>query len=419
MNKLVMVTILFLCLASADSYWELVGFENSNVKCIAQHPQDTNIILISIADSILRSSDGGSSWSTVANFSFLPINGLMFNPTSGDTAYAVIGNGSYSDGIYYSIDAGDMWDVLSWFYIPLCMTVTESGIILVGCDSFGIYKSEDGGMFWVPWNEGLTNTHVYSLDYCCPFDTFPYFFAGTAQGLFYRHHNGWSQADGLPTDLRVASISYSKVNELGFAAVTGGSFSDGIYRSTNFGQNWQVVDWWLYASSVLMNPQWEYYPGDTFSIFSGDSGLGVKHSTDCGTTWDEENAGLGNFYINALSYHPADTLRLFCGTQSGLYRYTYPTVVNENSINTAGSIIEIPQTILHVHEPIFIRYNNTRGEPFKKVELYIFDLTGRKIRTDKISSNNVLLEPLKKCGIYFIVSPEGKYYFKEKLIIID
>ncbi|GAG94303.1 unnamed protein product, partial [marine sediment metagenome] len=105
MKKLIIVFAVLTCFVSAQEHWDLVGFENANVKCIAQHPQDTSIMLISIADSIHRSSDGGHSWSFVTCFDMLPINNLTFNPLNGDTIFALVGNGSYSDGIYRSTDA--------------------------------------------------------------------------------------------------------------------------------------------------------------------------------------------------------------------------------------------------------------------------------------------------------------------------
>jgi hypothetical protein len=413
MRRLAITVFILLCIVRAQDYWDAVGFTGRNVYSIAQHPQDTSIMLISIADSIYRSSDGGHSWSCVATYGPLPINCLLFHPMSGDTAYALVGNGSFSDGIYRSTDAGSTWDIFAWFYIPRCMTVTESGVLLVGCDTFGIYMSDDGGVSWDPWNDGLTNLQIYTLDYCWPPLTNPYFFTGTAQGLFYRHDNDWLQASGIPSNVRVSSISYHKTDELGFATVTGGSWSDGMYRSTNFGQSWQVGDYWLYACCVAMNPQWEY-PGDTLSVFAGDSGLGVKHSTDCGTTWNEVNTGLGSLFINALSYHPEDTMRLFAGTQGGLYRYVYSVGAHENNRAVLSAAITVPATIVRAQRPIVINY----CEPQTTIHVTIFDALGRIISTEVIDNNTMFLAPLEKCGVYLLVG-SGADPFREKIIVID
>lgn len=417
MRKLVFVYVILICLASAQTNWGLVGFENENVKCIAQHPQDTSIMLISIADSIYRSSDGGYSWSFVTRFWGLPVNCLTFDPLYGDTVFALIGNGSYSDGIYRSTDAGYTWDRLEWFLSPLCMTIPgfPYPFMLVGCDGLGIFKSEDCGNSWESWNDGLTDLHIHALDYCSPFDSFPIFFTGTGHGLFYKSFNGWLQANGIPTNVRVSSISCHITGALGFATVTGGSWSDGIYRSIDYGQNWQVVDWWIYASCIAMNPMWLHYPEDTCSVFAGDSGLGIKRSTDCGAIWNEINTGLGNLYINSLSFHPEDTLRLFAATQGGLYRYDYEPGINEDVTSLCGTKIEVPLSILRAGEPILVKCDNIKGS----VEIKIINTAGRKVRIDKITENTTLLKPLKRKGIYFIIFEKDEYYCSKKIIVID
>ncbi len=413
----ILLIVVFVCLASAQGHWELVDFETRNVKCIAQHPQDTSILLVSIADSIYRSSDGGDSWTFVSHFWGLPVNCLTL--WFGDTAYALVGNGSYSDGIYRSTDSGLTWDVRGWFLIPLCMCIPTypCSLMLVGCESLGVFKSEDNCTSWELWNDGLDDLHIYALDYCMPFDSFPIFYAGTAQGLFYREWDGWTQANGIPTQLRVSSISHHKIGPLGFAAVTGGSWSDGIYKSTDFGQNWQVVDWWVYPSCVVMNPQW-WEPEDTLSIFAGDSGLGMKRSTDCGMTWYEVNTGLENLNVNALSYHFLDTTRLFCTTQGGLYRFVDETGIIETRTHVSGNTVEVLSTIVRAGEPILIRCCGG-GASIAVHELTIFDSVGRKVRTDKVIGNKSFLEPLKRSGIYFIVSSKRNKRCKKKLVVID
>jgi len=81
-----------------------------------------------------------------------------------------------------------------------------------------------------------------------------------------------------------------------------------------------------------LNPLWEVYPDDTCGVFAGDSGLGTKYSTDCVTTWPEVNNGLGNPYVNAFSFHPLDSMRLFAATQVGLYRFQYsPGIVEDRA----------------------------------------------------------------------------------------
>jgi len=169
--KIVFLVIgLSICIGSAQGQWQPAGFVGSNTTCSAQHPQDTSTMLVAVSDSLFHSSDGGHSWSFLVHFNGLPINCVMYDPMYYDTVYALLGCGTFSDGIYRSTDGGYNWDVLEWMLYPRCMTIPgqPASLMLVGCDSNGIFKTEDGGSTWTPWNDGLTDIHVYSLCFCNP-----------------------------------------------------------------------------------------------------------------------------------------------------------------------------------------------------------------------------------------------------------
>lgn len=421
MKKVFIVVGLLICIGSAQGQWQQVGFAGRNVDCIAHHPQDTSTILVGVLDSLFHSTDGGYTWSLINHFNGLPINCLMYDPSFHDTVYALLGNGSYSDGIYCSTDGGYNWDVVEWLLCPSCMTIPgePADLMLVGCDSSGIFKTEDGGSTWTSWNDGLTDTNIYSLSYCNPDDSFPIFYAGTAHGLFYKSLNGWVQANGIPVDLPVSSISYHPYHEIGFAAVTGGSWSDGIYRSVDYGNNWQVVDWWIYSSYVVLNPLWQYYPDDTCGIFSGDSGLGIKVSSDCGNTWQEVNNGLGNLYVNMLSYHPQDSMRLFAATQGGLYRYLYSPGVTANTVDNVDISALLVPTVHHAGLPITLISAMPDNADLLPVRVSIYDACGRLQRTEILEPGSSTLTPIHECGVYFLTLVTPGVLQREKIVVID
>lgn len=246
MKKFFLLMIILFIPLKAE--WQFVGFGGKNVKRCVQHPIDTNIILISIADTIYRSSDGGNTWSKVFQFYGLPVSNITFHPEHCDTVFALVGMGSYSDACYRSTDTGNTWQFLEYFYKPLSMTIAQHYILLGGIGY--VYKSEDGGNSWTLMTAGLENTNVYVLDNSCPFGTdfFPFFFAGTAGGLFYWKNNQWNRASGIGVNAMISSISFDKD-----------------------GQNPMIV-------------------------YAGNFGDGVRYSEDGGVTWDSMNQGLTNKY---------------------------------------------------------------------------------------------------------------------------
>jgi hypothetical protein len=415
------VISILVCLGSAQVQWQLVEFADRNVECLAQHPQDTSVILAAVADSLFHSTDGGSTWSFLTHFNGLPINSVVYDPAYCDTIYALLGNGSYSDGIYRSTDGGYNWSVLEWMLCPRCMVIPGFPLflMLVGCDSSGIFKTEDGGNTWQAWNDGLTDLSIHALDYCMPFDTVPIFYAGTAHGLFYKSFDGWVQVNGAPTDLVVSWISYHHTQEFGFATFTGGSWSDGIYRSIDYGVNWQVVDWWIYSSCAVLNPLWQNYPEDTCSVLAGDSGLGVKYSNDCGTTWQEVNNGLGNMFVNTLSYHPQDSMRLYAATQGGLFRYQYGPGVVENSVDECNVFsIRVP-TILRAGMQIPFEFSVQDQANVVLYWIQIYDATGRLERAELLDCTSTVLMPIEQSGVYFLKVSDQAQQYGQKIIVID
>jgi photosystem II stability/assembly factor-like uncharacterized protein len=420
MKRVFIVFCLLICIASAQGLWQSAGFTGSNIVCVAQHPQDTLCMLVAVADSLYHTSDGGYSWSLLTHFNQLPINYLTYDPIYCDTVYALLGNGSFSDGIYRSTDGGYNWNVLEWMLYPrdMAITNTSSGrIMLVGCDGPGVFKTEDDGNTWVVWNAGLIDSHVKAIDYCWRPDSQCACLAGTSQGLFYRLYTSpWIQASGIAVNVGVSSICFAKETNLGYATVGSGSWSDGVYRSTDNGYSWQVVDWWIYASDVIMNPLWQNYPNDTCGIFAGDSGLGVKYSSDCGTTWQEVNNGLGNLFVNLLSFHPQDSMRLFAATQGGLYRFQYGPGVAENTIDELNaSALRLP-TVQRAGLPINLLCKAEENVP---LGVRVYDVAGRLKSFEMLSPGQSSLAPIWESGIYFVTLSEQGRSYKEKIIIFD
>lgn len=120
-------------------------------------------------DDVVKSTDGGLSWSRIPNPDtlnqwFLQPWGLVALPTSPTTLYA----GSPTEGVFKSVDGG-----LTFAYastgLPAGIWLTDiissdvNGSALYATGELGVYKSTDGATSWVPASTGLPAVQAQRL----------------------------------------------------------------------------------------------------------------------------------------------------------------------------------------------------------------------------------------------------------------
>ncbi len=145
----------------------------SNLRVLVGFQQNGN-------GAVYYSDDGGAS--------YLPGTGLQAtsyqndlsvrlpSARQGDGRAGAIAYCATDRGIYRSYDSGVSWEHAGSFY-TLCWSVmgTRTADVYAGSQGAGVYLSEDEGDTWVPYNEGIQGTTVWSLVYG---QTHEYVFAG-------------------------------------------------------------------------------------------------------------------------------------------------------------------------------------------------------------------------------------------------
>jgi photosystem II stability/assembly factor-like uncharacterized protein len=164
---------------------------------------------------------------------------------------------------------------------------------------------------WTPKNEGLFG--AWTLALATSSDGVSY--AGTNFGVF-------RSSDGGQTWVQLgvnASANAVAVNPGDPSIVFAGTEGRGIYRTTNSGDTWIMVNSGLTdlnVQALAIDPQ------STQTIYAATRGGGVYRSTDNGANWAQNNGGLNSLDVRALAIDPGTPGVILAGAQDGVYRST-------------------------------------------------------------------------------------------------
>lgn len=315
--------------------WEHVptGFPVLGVASIAIDQNDPDIILIGTGETygtglaepgiinrrtrgtygigILKSTDGGITWSQTLQFDMNSIKGVMDIEINGQNSSEVFA--ATTDGVYRSVDGGDTWSLV--FANANCFDIeidpNNGSIVYVTQGNFnngldpnlcGIFKSINGGDSFTE----LLDTGLISA------------WSGNAKLAI----------DPTDSDILYASIQVSWDN---FGSTT----PAGIYKSTDAGSTWaninnqniaQFQGW--YSHDIAVNPS------NNSEIIN--AGVATWKSTDAGVTFTKKSNNSwtngevsvevpegGDDYVHsdvhAVYYHPLIANKVFFATDGGVF----------------------------------------------------------------------------------------------------
>ncbi len=357
--------------AGGGMNWSQVqtGFPVTSVPAIAVNPSNANELFIGTGEvyntgtntgfigqnirtfrgsygiGILKSSDGGVTWSQSLPFTNSSIKGvyhILYRPGTPSTIFAAT-----SDGVYRSTNSGGSWTLVH--NVPLAMDMDFSpgrpDTLYVTC---GVFGSAGSGIYRCTNSSAATPT-----------------FTQLTTGLpASANINGMTRLSICPDD---ANIIYAAVGKIpgsagGTAAPAAGS-TFGIYKSTNAGNSWTALPTQpqLSAAHYIQNQGWyahDILAGTNASqrIFACE--IDMLRSTNAGGAWSKmTDWGLWNFgatgttvgdptegsaddqnYVHAdqhrmyFSPHDATMNTVFVVTDGGVFRST-DAGLNFNSLN--------------------------------------------------------------------------------------
>ena len=193
-----------------------------------------NAIILAGHEVFMRSDDGGANWKPIATD--LPdqdIHGFAVSPNNPSTFFAYI----VTYGLWRSDDAGATWSLVSKelpnSVLALAIVPTSPETVYAGTMDKGLLKSIDGGKTWQAAT-GFDRQAAMTLtqDPRAP----QIVFAGTESGLYRSNVEGTTWTRVAMNGKDVMTLAISRANPSRFLVVDG---QGRVYRSDNGGSTWK------------------------------------------------------------------------------------------------------------------------------------------------------------------------------------
>ena len=251
--RFILLALLVTATLAHASAWTPVGPFRVTQPVLAFAPGAPNTLIVSAANAVVRSTDGGNTFDLVAGLS-----GFTAFAASGPDANVIYGFGSASDsaGVSKSVDDGQTWQVVN----PMPATTgtlivvapTNPNIIYNAGGSGGVIRSTNGGVSFSARSTNLQALPAMSLAVSPADENVVY--AGSIGPLFKSTDGGITFAEiGPPGVFRGRAVAVDPRN----AATVYCVLSDGVYKSSDSGASFAklavAVAPWTGSSGSLVS----------------------------------------------------------------------------------------------------------------------------------------------------------------------
>ncbi|HKV37359.1 MAG TPA: hypothetical protein VJP89_23650 [Pyrinomonadaceae bacterium] len=321
---------------------------------------------------VLRSTDGGTTWSTLCTTPFVGQGFFEIVVDRANTNHLIAAT---TAGVFVSTDGGVTWvarrNGLSWA-VSMAAAGGPAAEILAGCFD-GVFRSIDGGTTWtsvaLPGGPGAFDRVAVSIAPSNP-DVAYVWGARSGAVYFYRRSGGTWSAQPLPAGATAAQAWYDwycaaapdRDNQVYCGAIETfrGDFVGGVWtwiNLTNKGATGQSIHPDQHAIAIDAN--------DPNTIYAGNDG-GLFRSPDRGMTWIHCNNGLVISEFEYLAQNFGSSRWVIGGTQdNGTQRWTGdPTWIHVADGDGGDCAVNrtTPSTVFHTFFNMSPERSTTSGD---------------------------------------------------------
>ncbi|MCD4681399.1 MAG: T9SS type A sorting domain-containing protein [Bacteroidales bacterium] len=405
MKKLITLFLITIPLALSAYTWTPFGPPGVHTNDIVFNVGANNITVVCANDGLYLNS-GGTAWDFYTTWG-LPVKGAVpFNDTS---FIFIMGNSSWSDGIYlFSLNSLQHY-VLEWAYFPEFIYHGQFNDCYYVGYFYGVLISDDG-INWIELSY-FNNKHCVSMD--CSYDNYV---ISELSNIYDIHYSGDAGKNWQPASCPyiISDLRFKCTGEL-YGIFPDFSNSSGLYSSPDYGQSWD-----LEAYSDNMSTVGYDAVGNIFTGWESTAGAseGVAIFNSLSKTFDFVNNGLPNKNINKFRINPImSSIVNFTCTDSGIYIIQNYIVGIKEQLSSPNQISVFPNPF---NDKTNIEINITETDQNSTIEIY--NSSGTLIRSLNIKSNKKRIQFYRedlKAGVYFVRWKYSNKYASTRIVISD
>lgn len=323
---------------NAGNYWSVLantGLSSTTpINSLTIDPNNSLTLYIGSNAGVLKSIDGGLSWSTTnIGMTNSTCYTVVVDPNDSQVLYAGTGG-----GVFKSTSGGSPWKssgLASATIKSLAIDPSNSQKIIAGKSGIGgIQRSTDGGATWTQQLSAMNGDWTKIVYY--PNNSQIIYASSTYYGFYVSTDAGvkWTSLNiGLPISTSINSFAIEGNNAQNIIAATRGEALDGpgkggIFKSTNGGTNWIAIYGELTKSNGIVNTV-VIDPSNSQTLYSGTDYDGIFKSIDGGISWNPYSTDLparytypGYYSIKSFTIDPLNTQTLYALTAASYGLYT-------------------------------------------------------------------------------------------------